>query len=90
MDEKGTFVGCVIHKQTDARTGGTVFPEKGEPFWACRECIERALRVGLSVRRFGHEQVIGEDAESPVQRPQEVRPTYAPPPPPLRGPETQP
>jgi hypothetical protein len=89
VDENGTFVGCVIHKHTDARTGGTIFPEKGEPFWGCLECIEKALGAGLTVRRFGHEQVKGEDVESTVERTGKVHPNYAPPPPPLRGPETQ-
>ena len=89
MDENGTFVGCFIHKDTDARTGGTVFPEKGEPFWGCPTCIEKALRAGLMVRRFGQEHVTSTDTDSPLRRSGEVRPTYAPPPPPLRGAETQ-
>jgi hypothetical protein len=90
VDENGTFVGCVIHKDKDARTGGTIFPDKGEPFWACRECVERALDVGLMVRRFGSEHVRSKDTESPVERAGKLRPTYASPPPPLRRSETQP
>ena len=69
MDNNGTFVGCIIHKHTDARTGGTIFPNRGEPYWACAECIEKALHAGLVVRRFGHEQVLGEDSEGSVERP---------------------
>lgn len=63
MQANGTFVGCLTHKQTDARTGGTIFPSKGEPYWACMKCIEKALDAGLIVRRFGHEQFEGKDAD---------------------------
>lgn len=52
--------------------GGTVFPEKSEPFWACLECIEKALNAGLTVRRFGHDQVNGEDDVLRPRRPREA------------------
>jgi hypothetical protein len=71
MGDEGTFLGCVVHPRRDARTGGTILPEKGEPFWACLECIEKALKAGLTVRRFGPGLVTGEDADSPASHPGE-------------------
>jgi hypothetical protein len=74
VDENGTFVGCFTHRHKDARTGGTIFPDKGEPFLACLECVEDALKAGLTVRRFGHEQVNGDDVERPAPRQREAPP----------------